>query len=190
MAPRSDAATGRVSGGRRGSPRRSAVLAVRPGRGSPRRAAVLAVTLLFGAGGAGLLAAAVTIGPDGPPQPAAAAAPAQEAPVAAPPPAPAPRPQHFGAAPPIGKGVKATPAPGPPKPKPSPGVSRSTPVQIDIPQIKVQAQLMEVGLEKDGTVQVPPLDKPKLAGWYKYGASPGEVGNAVIVGHVDSKSGP
>ncbi len=33
---------------------------------------------------------------------------------------------------------------------------------------------------------MPPLERAKLAGWYKFGPSPGEIGNAVVVGHVDS----
>ncbi len=45
---------------------------------------------------------------------------------------------------------------------------------------------MSLGTNPDGTVQVPPLDQAMKAGWYSPGASPGEAGNAVIVGHVDS----
>ncbi|MEK8105858.1 class F sortase [Micromonospora sp. M12] len=39
-------------------------------------------------------------------------------------------------------------------------------------------------------LEVPPLDRPTLAGWYRHGVSPGETGNAVLVGHVDAPSGP
>ncbi|WP_431875675.1 class F sortase [Micromonospora marina] len=63
---------------------------------------------------------------------------------------------------------------------------RSAPVTISIPRIGVQAPIMSLGTNPDGTVQVPPLDQAMKAGWYSPGASPGEAGNAVIVGHVDS----
>ncbi|AYF32075.1 class F sortase [Micromonospora tulbaghiae] len=63
---------------------------------------------------------------------------------------------------------------------------RSVPVTISIPRIGVQAPIMSLGTNPDGTVQVPPLDQAMKAGWYSPGASPGESGNAVIVGHVDS----
>jgi sortase (surface protein transpeptidase) len=60
-----------------------------------------------------------------------------------------------------------------------------------IPTIGVAAKIMPVGLNKDGTVEVPPLELAWLAGWYQRGRSPGEIGNAVIIGHVDSyKTGP
>ncbi|RIV36577.1 class F sortase [Micromonospora radicis] len=69
---------------------------------------------------------------------------------------------------------------------PVPGLARAVPTAISIPRIGVDAQIMPLGTNPDGTVQVPPLDQALLAGWYEPGPSPGEVGNAVIVGHVDS----
>ena len=70
-------------------------------------------------------------------------------------------------------------------------LSRSAPTTVVIPRIGVRAEVMTLGTNPDGTVQVPPLDQAMKAGWYSPGASPGEVGNAVIVGHVDSaKLGP
>ncbi|MGC4778737.1 class F sortase [Micromonospora sp. C41] len=63
---------------------------------------------------------------------------------------------------------------------------RSAPTTISIPRIGVRAEIMSLGTNPDGTVQVPPLDQAMKAGWYSPGASPGEAGNAVIVGHVDS----
>ncbi|TDC32360.1 class F sortase, partial [Micromonospora sp. KC213] len=68
---------------------------------------------------------------------------------------------------------------------------RSTPTAISIPRIGVEAEVMTLGTNPDGTVQVPPLEQAQRAGWYSPGVSPGEAGNAVIVGHVDSaKLGP
>lgn len=62
----------------------------------------------------------------------------------------------------------------------------SQPVSISIPAIKVSAPIRPVGLNRDGTLEVPPLRIPNLTGWYKYGPTPGQVGPSVIVGHVDS----
>ena len=66
---------------------------------------------------------------------------------------------------------------------------RSVPVRIRIPAIGVDAPVSELGLNTDGTVQVPPLDDHNLAGWYKYGPAPGQRGASVILGHVDSITG-
>ncbi len=68
-------------------------------------------------------------------------------------------------------------------------LARSIPVSISIPGIDVDAPVMQVGLNADGTVQVPPLDAHDLAGWYRYGPTPGQRGAAVILGHVDSLTG-
>jgi len=73
-----------------------------------------------------------------------------------------------------------------PRPKP---LARSAPVRIRIPGIGVDAPVMEVGRDADGTVQVPPLADHNLTGWYRYGPAPGQRGPAVILGHVDSTVG-
>ncbi len=68
-------------------------------------------------------------------------------------------------------------------------MSHSTPIKIRIPSIGVNAKLTSVGL-KNGEVELPSLDRPTLAGWYRPGPTPGEVGPAVIVGHVSGRKGP
>jgi hypothetical protein len=82
---------------------------------------------------------------------------------------------------------------GPPAAKgsaiPDPMLASSPPVSISIPDINVRSKLMEVGLNPDGTIQVPPLNDLPLtneAAWYKYSPSPGQVGPSIIEGHVDS----
>jgi sortase (surface protein transpeptidase) len=67
------------------------------------------------------------------------------------------------------------------------GLGRSVPVALEIPAIGVHTPLSELGLNSDGTVELPPPDRTAPAGWYRYGASPGETGTAVILGHVDSR---
>ncbi|MFF4620041.1 class F sortase [Nonomuraea jabiensis] len=64
------------------------------------------------------------------------------------------------------------------------------PKSIDIPSIDVDAPLMKLGLSKDGEVELPPYEKPKVAGWYSGSAVPGEKGASVIIGHVDTKTAP
>ena len=66
------------------------------------------------------------------------------------------------------------------------GMERSRPVAVRIPRIGVDASIMPVGVDERGEIEVPALEQAHLAGWYELGPSPGEVGNAVIVGHVDS----
>lgn len=61
----------------------------------------------------------------------------------------------------------------------------SLPSSIDIPSIGAKSTLVRLGLEPDRSIQVPPVDKPQQAGWYKYSPPPGKVGPAVIVGHID-----
>ncbi|WP_189309495.1 class F sortase [Streptomyces brasiliensis] len=66
----------------------------------------------------------------------------------------------------------------------------SSPERVRIPSIRVDAPVTPVGLDTDGWVAAPPPDDPNLAGWFTGAVSPGEKGTAVIVGHVDNKSGP
>jgi LPXTG-site transpeptidase (sortase) family protein len=60
--------------------------------------------------------------------------------------------------------------------------------RVIIPAIGVKAPLMSLGTNSDGTLQVP--SRPEVTGWWRRGAMPGRKGTAVIVGHVDSLSGP
>lgn len=66
----------------------------------------------------------------------------------------------------------------------------SPPVLVRIPRIGVRAEVMRLGLDPDGTLEVPPLTKADLAGWYEQGPPPGAKGPTVIVGHVDTAKGP
>ena len=64
----------------------------------------------------------------------------------------------------------------------------SKPVSLSVPSIGVKSALLDLGLNPDGTVQVPSLDDPdSKAGWYKGSPTPGSVGPAIILGHIDSK---
>ena len=68
---------------------------------------------------------------------------------------------------------------------------RSAPVRVDIPAIGVHSKLLHLGVNADGTIQVPSLEtSADLAAWYKYSATPGQIGTSVIEGHVDDSQGP
>ncbi|MER6202161.1 class F sortase [Streptomyces sp. NPDC001586] len=92
---------------------------------------------------------------------------------------------------------------GPPLPSPAealsaagvlgPGIAPlpgSPPGRIRIPAIHVDAPLTGLGLERDGSLEVPPPDRRDLAGWYREGTTPGATGTAVVAGHVDDAAGP
>ena len=68
-------------------------------------------------------------------------------------------------------------------------MARSTPTRISIPSINVSAPIMTVGLAPDGTIGTPPLTENNLAAWYSGGPSPGQMGPAIVVGHVDGPRG-
>ena len=71
-----------------------------------------------------------------------------------------------------------------------PSLPRSVPVAVDIPAIGVTSKLLHLGLNTDGTIQVPSLvTSASEAAWYKYSATPGQIGASVIEGHVDSYHG-
>lgn len=74
---------------------------------------------------------------------------------------------------------------------PGPSLERSLPVSVDIPAIGVSSSLLSLGLNQDGTIQVPPLTSAAdQAAWYKYSATPGQRGTSVIEGHLDTYQGP
>lgn len=73
----------------------------------------------------------------------------------------------------------APPAATTPTTVPPPGV----PVGLSIPEIGVLAPVVPVGLEADGSMEVPGASE---AGWYLHGPRPGAPdGTAVIAAHVD-----
>ena len=92
---------------------------------------------------------------------------------------------------PAAAGVAALPAPtgpivAPPQsaaPKPV-----AAPVSLTIPLIGVRTQLITLGLTTTGELQVP--SSTSVAGWYTGSPRPGAIGSSIIVGHIDSFTGP
>jgi hypothetical protein len=72
-----------------------------------------------------------------------------------------------------------------------PSLRRSPPVAVDIPAIGLHTKLLQLGANPDGTIQVPSLSTGAgEAAWFKYSATPGQIGTSVIEGHVDTYRGP
>jgi len=90
--------------------------------------------------------------------------------------------------------VPAVPLPAAPAPVaevvPAPVVARTpvTAVSIAIPSLELSGPLDELGVADDGELLAP--DDPGRAGWYAGGVVPGDVGPAIVGGHVDSRRGP
>ncbi|ALO07307.1 Putative secreted protein [Streptomyces venezuelae] len=83
---------------------------------------------------------------------------------------------------------KATP---PPRPAPPPApLARSRPTALAVPAITIEAPVTDLGIDAAGRLDTPPVDNPRVVGWYAKGVTPGERGTAVVVGHRDTRSGP
>jgi hypothetical protein len=64
----------------------------------------------------------------------------------------------------------------------------ATPTRLRIPALHIDSSLQRLDRLADGTIAVP--DRPDRAGWFAQGPRPGQPGPAVILGHVDSHTGP
>ena len=62
-------------------------------------------------------------------------------------------------------------------------LEHSVPNSITIAAIGVKAKLISLGLDELGAMEVP--SSGNVAGWFNGAPTPGEIGPAVIVGHVD-----
>lgn len=71
------------------------------------------------------------------------------------------------------------------EPEPEPEPVFVEPAHIIIDAIDVDHPIIDVGLNPDRTMEIP-HDVNEL-GWYEPGVKPGELGSAVIAGHVDSR---
>jgi LPXTG-site transpeptidase (sortase) family protein len=62
------------------------------------------------------------------------------------------------------------------------------PTALRVPRVFLNARVHDVGVEADGTVEIP--DSAGQAGWYRHGPAPGApAGSAVLIGHVDDRTG-
>lgn len=87
---------------------------------------------------------------------------------------------------PDGDGDRGGASSASPPPAPLP---RSRATRLRIPSLGIDAPVVGIGLGADRQLQTPPVDKPKLVGWYEDGPTPGESGTAIAVGHRDTRTG-
>ena len=80
------------------------------------------------------------------------------------------------------RGLAPAAAPGPP------AEVAVRPVSLAIDRLRLDGPLAELSVAENGELLAP--DDPEQAGWYAAGVVPGDVGPAVIGGHVDSRRGP
>jgi hypothetical protein len=81
----------------------------------------------------------------------------------------------------------------PPALTPTPTPTFSPPVWLSSSRAQIDAKVIGVGEDAQGAMAAPkgPNDDPIwfTTFWWKYGAKPGQIGNAVIAGHLDRKDG-
>ncbi|MEU1010542.1 class F sortase [Streptomyces sp. NPDC005890] len=78
---------------------------------------------------------------------------------------------------------------GDPAPPPRP-LPRSRPTSFRVRSLGIDAAVTPLRLDRNRQLETPPVDTPKLVGWYQGGPTPGEAGTAVAVGHRDTRTGP
>lgn len=101
--------------------------------------------------------------------------------------------------PPAAPPPTAAPTPSPPPPTPAVTIPTTSarlsdvrlapapaPTRLAMPSIGVDVPVAALGIDADGQMAIP--DDVGEAGWYRFGPTPGDAGNAVIAGHVDSRT--
>jgi hypothetical protein len=70
----------------------------------------------------------------------------------------------------------------------SPASSAAVPTRLGIERVGLGAAVEPRGIAPDGSADIP--EDPEKVGWYRFGPAPGDpAGSAVMVGHVDSRTG-
>ncbi|MCU1685632.1 MAG: class sortase [Amycolatopsis sp.] len=59
------------------------------------------------------------------------------------------------------------------------------PTRVRVPKIGADSSLISIALDASGNIAVPSANKPMQAAWYQLSPVPGNVGPAIILGHVD-----
>ncbi|MYW02455.1 class F sortase [Streptomyces sp. SID3343] len=72
----------------------------------------------------------------------------------------------------------------------APPLPPSPPTRIRIPAIRVDAPMDGLDKGLDNRLNSPPVANANVVGWYRGGVAPGAQGNAVTVGHADTRTGP
>lgn len=66
----------------------------------------------------------------------------------------------------------------------------STPTRVVIPALSLDSDLIALGTNPDGSLAVPPLSRPMQAAWWNGSPTPGAIGPAVILGHINGNGKP
>ncbi|WP_442785298.1 class F sortase [Amycolatopsis sp. H20-H5] len=64
------------------------------------------------------------------------------------------------------------------------------PTSVRIPKIGAESSLIAVAVTVDGKISVPSVKTPMQAAWYRLSPVPGEIGPAIVLGHVDGDRKP
>ncbi len=95
-----------------------------------------------------------------------------------------------------GAGSSTSANPSSPADTPSPSdapapeaMDASEPATIAIPGLDVTSEVMELGLQENGVIEVPPYGGGSPAGWFTRSPTPGERGPSVILGHRNAYEG-
>ncbi len=75
----------------------------------------------------------------------------------------------------------------PPTTTPDAMAALGVPIRLELPSIGVSALVEQVGITQDRRMAVP--SSWDRVAWFKHGFRPGEPGNAVVAGHLDTSSG-
>jgi hypothetical protein len=68
-------------------------------------------------------------------------------------------------------------------------LKESRPASLSIPRIGLHSDIISLGQQEDGTLEVPPEEAGSPAGWYVNSPTPGERGPSILLGHVNSLGG-
>ncbi|WP_369699688.1 class F sortase [Nesterenkonia sp. Act20] len=85
--------------------------------------------------------------------------------------------------------TEATPSPESEGDTEPAAMEASEPVSFSAPAIDAGSDLLHLGLRENDTLEVPPGAPGSPASWYTGSPTPGEVGPAVLLGHVDDSAG-
>lgn len=61
------------------------------------------------------------------------------------------------------------------------------PIKLEVPTLQIEATIIPVGLTPEGDMEAP--SNVEQVAWYKLGPKPGEMGSAVLAGHLDGENG-
>ncbi|MFI6286548.1 class F sortase [Streptomyces sp. NPDC051018] len=93
-------------------------------------------------------------------------------------------------APTIGDVAAVGRPPGVPLPPAHTPVGPAEPRRVDVPSLGIAAAVVRRGLDGTGAVDPPAYATPRKVGWFGGGTHPGAPGASLLVGHVDTRTGP